>query len=249
MVRYCADLLEACDISGRYRTMVATETMVMRLLSGIVSPIASTTIMIFADAHVKDHLLADFNGAVRYLLMKCTKLFPPKTEGGSAKVRVAAQARTGSSNSKGMQHHDIDGKKVPFFNGVNVSNINNIFSRADFTALGQEGRVYVNNRRPGGRYKGRSRSGGGGRGRGRGGYHSGNGCGGGGRDNRYVQQAHYHDGGGWRNNDHYGYGYKHNHGGQAECGHGGPLEIADGGGESNDRKRAGCTRKSWQQPR
>ena len=228
IVKYGADLLEAYDIIGRYHNEVAPETMVMRLLSGIVGPTATMTLMIIAIAHIKDHLLNDFNGTVTYLSMKCTELFPPKLESGGPKLRGASQARAGSNDKKGLKHRDIDGKKVPYFNGINVSNVNESFSRSDFTALGQEGRAYVNNRRPGGRYDGRSRSGGGGRGRGRGGHHGGMGRGGGGRDERNVQQAHYH-GHGYYHNDDYGYDRGYGQGG----GYGG--EVARGGGEHDDR--------------
>ena len=47
LVKYGADLLKAYNIIGRYHNVVAAETMAMRLLSGIIGPTASMTLMIF----------------------------------------------------------------------------------------------------------------------------------------------------------------------------------------------------------
>ena len=61
-------------------TVVEAETVVMRLLIGIIGPTSTMALMIIAVAHAKDHLLADFNGSVTHLSMECTELF--SSEGG-----------------------------------------------------------------------------------------------------------------------------------------------------------------------
>ena len=61
MVKYGADLLEAYNIIHRYHNVVVADSMVMHLLSGIVGPTSTTTLMIFAGIHIKDHLPFDLN--------------------------------------------------------------------------------------------------------------------------------------------------------------------------------------------
>ena len=59
--------------------------------------------------------------------MKCTELFHPKPEGDTANLLGTSQAQTRSNDQKGLRHLDIDGKKAPFLNGDDVSNVNEHF--------------------------------------------------------------------------------------------------------------------------
>ena len=192
---YSTELLEAYEIISLYRNDTAPETMVTRLLAGMTA--GGGVDLTIAKNHVDDNLLGNYQSAITYLSNKVTAIFPPKTGGNPN--RSASQAQ-GDRNS-GLEQRMMNGHKVPFFNGINVSNVTKYFNNAEMKTLGKTGREYIFSKRP---------AGGGGRGPGRGGRygrggrfgrgggrerHGGYGRGGErqsyGDDNRNVRSAHY----------------------------------------------------------
>ena len=143
---YSTELLEAYEVIRQYRNETASETMVTRLLEGMTAN--GGTVLEIAKNHVMDHLLGDYEATVTYMSNKVTSIFPPRASGSN--TRSASQVQ-GEAKKKGLEHRRMNGKSVPFFNGVNVSNPEKNFSRGDMSTLGKEGRGYIFNRRRGDR--------------------------------------------------------------------------------------------------
>ena len=113
---YSTELLEAYEVIRQYRNETVSETMVTRLLEGMTAN--GGTVLEIAKNHVMDHLLGDYEATVTYMSNKVTRIFPPRASGSN--TRSASQVQ-GEAEKKGLEHRRMNGKSVPFFNGVNVN--------------------------------------------------------------------------------------------------------------------------------
>ena len=146
-------------------TKTAQETMVTRSIDGMTA--SGGVELVVAKNHMIDHLLSDYEAAVTYMSNKVTAIFPPNAGGNHS--RNASQAQ-GENKKSGLEHRQMNGRSVPFFNGVNASNPTWYFSDKEMRKLSNEGVTYIYSKRDHGGGRGGGRGGRFGRGGGRGGH-------------------------------------------------------------------------------
>lgn len=165
--KYTTKLYDAYEIIQHERNETAPETMVERMLKGIL--VADSMIITMAKSHVMDHLLGNWTGAVQYMSTKVSQEFPPRASGQKRKARDqrrVSQAgrgrdgrgrgrgrggRDGRGRGRGGRHYGRGGGRgrggAVVFNNVDVSEHARYFTDDEMTRMGRDGREYIQSRR------------------------------------------------------------------------------------------------------
>ena len=138
-------------------------TRVQRLLDGM-KPSDKQVQIAIAKSHVADNLMNDWVGAVQYLQAKVDAAFSPKEShgrkrgfrqvyetGSSGRGRSGRGGRFGRGGGRGRGRGGRGdrgrGSNPEYFNGVDISDPNRMFTDAKFRKLGREGRELIRDRR------------------------------------------------------------------------------------------------------
>ena len=163
--QYVVKLQQAYDIIKKYSYDTPPQARVTRLSDGMKN---SATEIANAKSYVRHHHAANFEGAVAYYATEIAVVYPPKSgnsrnregrynrrrvsqanrdgtrgRGGRGRGRGGRGGRGNGGRGGGGGRHD---PSKGWFHGIDCSQAKNL-SKADWDAIGQDGRDYVRERR------------------------------------------------------------------------------------------------------